>query len=48
MLAWLVIGLWALARRNTSLAVYERAIVLKRPMRREQVIALDDIRQVRR
>lgn len=46
--AWLVIGIWVLARRATHVAVHEKAVVWKRPMRRARVIALEDIRQVRR
>jgi hypothetical protein len=47
-LAWLVIGLWVLARRATHVAVHEKVVVWKRPMRPERVIALEEIRQVRR
>lgn len=47
-LAWVIIGLWALDRRATHLTVYEQAVVLSRPLRRERVMAMSEIRQVRR
>lgn len=47
-LAWVGIGLWTLARRATRVSVYEQAVVWKRPMRAERVIAMKDIRQVKR
>jgi hypothetical protein len=45
--AWLVIGAWVLVRRAMRLEIHERAVVLKRALRREQVVALADVRHVK-